>query len=250
MGIVSAVDNMRLRDLAAVRGSSLAPSGSSFAAALQGARDALPTTDLDEIFTRAAERYQVPASLLKAVAKAESGFDPQAVSPAGAQGVMQLMPATAAGLGVLNPFDPEQNIMGGAQYLSGLLARYDGDVTLTLAAYNAGSGNVKKYGGVPPFPETQGYIKKVLGYMGQELTAPAVPGVGVGMPDVSGLSGSTFGFSGLAALSGALLNLSEGENVTPEAYQELVLRWKTELDMHAFAQLVGGFGEPEEDSIF
>lgn len=248
--MLSSVDNMRLRDLVAVRGSSVAPSGSSFAAALQSAQGRLPETDLDEIFQRAAERYQVPVNLLKAVAKAESGFNPNAVSPAGAQGVMQLMPATAAGLGVLDSFDPEQNIMGGAHYLSGMLERYHGDVRLTLAAYNAGSGNVSKYGGVPPFPETQNYIKKVLGYMGQELSAPAISDVGAGMPDVSQMGGVSFGLVGLTALSGALLDMAQGEDMPPEAYQELVLRWKTELDMQAMAQLVGGFGEAEPDSIF
>ncbi len=250
MRLISAIDNMRLRDLAAVRGSSQAPSGSSFAAALQSARGRLPETDLDEIFQRAAERYQVPVNLLKAVAKAESGFNPDAVSPAGAQGVMQLMPATAAGLGVLDSFDPEQNIMGGAKYLAGMLNRYHGDVTLTLAAYNAGSGNVQKYGGVPPFPETQGYINKVLGYMGQELSAPSVSGTGAGVPNVSGLGSAAFGLGGLAALSGALLDMAQGEDMSPEAYRELVLRWKTELDMQSIAQLVGGFGETESDSIF
>ena len=248
--MIGAIDNMRMRDLAAVRGSSLAPSGSSFAVAIQSAQGRFPATDLDEIFQRAAERYQVPVNLLKAVAKAESGFNPNAVSPAGAEGVMQLMPATAAGLGVINSFDPEQNIMGGAHYLSGMLKRYDGDVTLTLAAYNAGSGNVKKYGGVPPFPETQNYIKKVLGYMGQELTVPAISGVSAGVPEVSELGGVSFGLTGLSALSGALLNMVEGENMAPEAYQELVLRWKTELDIQAFAQLVSGFGETEPDGIF
>ncbi|MBP1758964.1 MAG: lytic transglycosylase protein [Firmicutes bacterium] len=248
--MISATDNIRLRDLAAVRGSGQAPSGSSFAAAIQSAGARLPATDMDEIFQRAAERYQIPVNLLKAVAKAESGFNPSAVSAAGAQGVMQLMPATAAGLGVLNPLDPEQNIMGGAHYLSGMLQRYDGDVTLALAAYNAGSGNVQKYGGIPPFPETQNYIKKVMGYMGQDLNVPTVSGFSAGTTDFSGLTGASFGLSGLAALSGALLNMAQGEDMTPEAYQELVLRWKSELDMHAFAQLVGGFGETEDDSIF
>lgn len=245
--MINATETIRLRDLAAVRGSSLAPSGSSFAAALQGARCSLPPTDLDDIFTRAAERYQVPVNLLKAVAKAESGFNPNAVSPAGAQGVMQLMPATAAGLGVADSFDPEQNIMGGAQYLSGLLARYDGDVTLTLAAYNAGSGNVKKYGGVPPFPETRNYIQKVLGYLGQDLTAPTVSGGGTQGYTAPG--DGLFGGAELSALTNILLGLGQGEAMDPAAYQELVLRWKTELDLRTFAQLVGGFGEPEKESF-
>lgn len=129
-------------------------------------------TELDEIFAKAAETYDVPEELLKAVAKAESGFNPNAVSKCGAMGVMQLMPATAKSLGVVDAYDPEQNIMGGANYISQKLKAYDGDITLALAAYNAGSGNVAKYGGVPPFAETQNYIKKILGYMGEDIELP------------------------------------------------------------------------------
>ncbi len=129
-------------------------------------------TELDEIFAKAAETYDVPEELLKAVAKAESGFNPNAVSKCGAMGVMQLMPATAKALGVVDAYDPEQNIMGGANYISQKLKAYDGDITLALAAYNAGSGNVAKYGGVPPFAETQNYIKKILGYMGEDIELP------------------------------------------------------------------------------
>lgn len=121
--------------------------------------------EMNRIFEAASEKYQVPIALLKAVAKAESDFNPKEVSSSGAMGVMQLMPETAKGLGVSDPFDVEQNIMGGAKYLADKLAMYDGNVELALAAYNAGSGNVKKYGGVPPFTETQNYIKKVLAYM-------------------------------------------------------------------------------------
>ncbi|MFW5670229.1 MAG: lytic transglycosylase domain-containing protein [Acetivibrio ethanolgignens] len=121
--------------------------------------------EMNRIFGAAAEKYQVPVALLKAVAKAESNFSPNEVSSSGAMGVMQLMPETAKGLGVSDPFDVEQNIMGGAKYLADKLAMYDGNVELALAAYNAGSGNVKKYGGIPPFTETQTYIKKVLAYM-------------------------------------------------------------------------------------
>lgn len=131
-------------------------------------------TPMDDIFNRASEKYQVPVNLLKAVAKTESNFDPNAVSCCGAVGVMQLMPSTAAGLGVTDPKDPEQNIMGGAKYLSQMLDRYDGDIKLCLAAYNAGAGNVAKYGGVPPFKETQAYVQRVMKYMGEDIETPSV----------------------------------------------------------------------------
>lgn len=143
----------------------------SFSNAFQNAVSNLQTTNLDQIFEKAAADYHVPVGLLKAVAKAESNFNPLAESGAGAQGIMQLMPATARSLGVTNSFDPEQNIMGGAKYLSQMLDRYDGNQVLALAAYNAGPGNVKKYNGVPPFQETQRYITKVLGYAGSSITA-------------------------------------------------------------------------------
>lgn len=123
---------------------------------------------MDAIFEEAAQRYQVPVALLKAVGKVESDFNPKAVSSAGAQGVMQLMPGTAKDLGVTDPFDARSNIMGGAKYLAQKLKKYDGDIDLTLAAYNAGSGTVAKYGGVPSF--TRKYIAKVKSYMGQDLT--------------------------------------------------------------------------------
>lgn len=126
--------------------------------------------NLDNIFEMAAEKYNVSVDLLKAVAKAESGFNPNAESHAGAQGIMQLMPATARSLGVTNSFDPEQNIMGGAKYLSQMLDKFDGDTELSLAAYNAGPGNVLKYDGIPPFKETQNYVAKVMGYSGQQLS--------------------------------------------------------------------------------
>ncbi len=137
-----------------------------FQKAVEATGNASPKNSLDEIFERASAQYHVPQSLLKAVAKVESGFDADAVSRCGAQGIMQLMPGTAASLGVENALDPEQNIMGGAKYLSQLLERYGGNPTLALAAYNAGSGNVAKYGGVPPFAETQKYVSLVMNYAG------------------------------------------------------------------------------------
>jgi hypothetical protein len=143
------------------------------------------TKSLDSIFSEASEKYKVPVNLLKAIGKQESGFDANAVSRCGAQGIMQLMPATAASLGVTDSFDAEQNIMGGAKYISQLLDKYDGNSSLALAAYNAGSNNVAKYGGIPPFKETQDYVKKVLGYLNQGVdTNNAV--VTIGSPAVSG----------------------------------------------------------------
>ncbi len=120
--------------------------------------------EIDTIIQKASDRFGVNVDLIRSVVKTESNFDADVVSHAGAQGLMQLMPQTAQGLGVENPFDPEQNVMGGTKYLKQMLDRYDGDSKLALAAYNAGPGNVDKYGGVPPFQETQHYVKKVLNF--------------------------------------------------------------------------------------
>ena len=119
----------------------------------------------DQIIRRAADKFKVDSALVKAIIKAESNFNHQAVSRVGAQGLMQLMPATASSLQVEDAFHPEKNIEGGARYLRYLLNNYRGNLTLTLAAYNAGERNVAKYNNnVPPFRETQNYIKRVLSY--------------------------------------------------------------------------------------
>ncbi|AOQ24339.1 Membrane-bound lytic murein transglycosylase F [Moorella thermoacetica] len=119
-------------------------------------------TSLETLISEVAARYGLPASLLKGVVAAESGFNPGAVSPAGAIGLMQLMPATARALGVNNPFDPAANLDGGARYLKQMLDRFQGNIRMALAAYNAGPGAVEHYRGVPPYRETRAYIDKVL----------------------------------------------------------------------------------------
>jgi soluble lytic murein transglycosylase-like protein len=116
----------------------------------------------DGIINRAAARNGLDPALVGAVVRQESGFRADAVSPAGAQGLMQLMPSTARDLGVADPFDPRQNVDGGARLLRSLIDRYDGRLDFALAAYNAGPGAVDRYGGVPPYPETQSYVSAIL----------------------------------------------------------------------------------------
>lgn len=119
------------------------------------------------LIVAAATKYGIDPALLAGVVKQESNFNPNARSGGGAKGLTQLMDATARGLGVTDPYDPQQSLEGGARFLSGLMKQFHGDESLALAAYNAGPGAVQKYGGIPPYQETQRYVPKVLGYASQ-----------------------------------------------------------------------------------
>lgn len=118
----------------------------------------------DAFIREAAQLYQIPEPLIRAVIKQESDFNPYSVSSSGAIGLMQLLPGTAVSMTVADPFDPRQNILGGTRYLRVLANTFNGDLVLTLAAYNAGSGAVIRYGAVPPYDETQNYVRRVLQY--------------------------------------------------------------------------------------
>lgn len=119
-------------------------------------------TKIEELISRVSKKHGVDEKLVNALVKQESGFNPNAKSKVGALGLMQLMPSTAKGLGVTNPMDPEQNLEGGVKYLKSMLNKYNGNIILALAAYNAGPNAVDKYDGVPPYRETQNYVKSIL----------------------------------------------------------------------------------------
>jgi len=161
---------------------------------------------LEDIFQRASAAYGVSTQLLKAVAQHESGFNASAVSSAGAMGIMQLMPGTAAAMGVENPFDAEQNIMGGAKLLSRLLNEYQGDISLALAAYSAGEGNVAKYGGIPPFAETQNYVRDIMAVLNQSDSAGSTTQQSVSQAGDSTLPTATSDNSDTSALQESTLS--------------------------------------------
>lgn len=191
------------------------------------------TVTYADLFNEAATTYGVDVNLLTAIAKQESNFKADAVSSAGAIGIMQLMPATAESLGVSDPYDARENIMGGAKYIRQMLDRYDGDVTLALAAYNAGSGNVAKYGGVPPFTETQNYVAKVTANYENKVEVPdivysspadaenvSVENVANGANSSNGTNSVSSATSGNAA--SAISNASTGNNDANTAYIKML----------------------------
>ena len=166
--VTSAAAAAALNSRESVKNGSSAQSENGFGKALKDKLGA--PAYMEQIFDEASRIYGVSKNLIRAVSKAESSFNPKAVSGAGAMGVMQLMPGTASALGVTDPFNARQNIMGGTKYLKENLERFGGNVDLALAAYNAGPGSVEKYNGIPPYEETQNYVKRVRSYMGDDDT--------------------------------------------------------------------------------
>jgi soluble lytic murein transglycosylase-like protein len=146
----------------AAGGASRVRAGSGARARSPGGSDAERLRRYDAHIREAALLYVLPQEFIRAVMRVESNFYPEAVSHKGAMGLMQLMPATAASMGVLDPFDARQNILGGARFLRVLANNFGGDLVLTIAAYNAGEGAVRRYGGIPPYAETRRYVQRVL----------------------------------------------------------------------------------------
>lgn len=193
------------------------------------------TYNLNDIFREASEKYGISEDLLKAVAYNESRFKSDAISSVGAMGIMQLMPATAKSLGVEDAYDPYQNIMGGAKLLKQLSDMYDGNEKLMLAAYNAGPGNVEKYGGIPPFEETKNYVENVLATLRNGINTD---GIIVSARTYTG--NSIYGDSVLwNSVAG-----STGDKYTYEEYKLLMTYFEQMLDI---IQSMGGNDEQNND---
>ena len=209
---------------------------------------------LENIFAGAAKEFGINENFLKAVAKAESGFDPDAVSGCGAQGIMQLMPFTSESYGVTDPFDAKQNIYAGAQLLSELLDNYNGNATLALAAYNAGSGSVQKYGGVPPYDETVNYINKINDILGGALAGDSktVDGASttdfsdaqnVSAPDIE-IKRSTSGTSAGAGKLIRTISANDDDKLSAELYNVV-----TDNDSDVIKNMEVGQKLPDNDMV-
>jgi soluble lytic murein transglycosylase-like protein len=185
--VMGRIDEIRVllgEPAAPATGGAVAPAGTSatFSAQLASATAATAPAggpvsggSFDDLISASAARNGVDPALLKALIRQESNFDPRAGSAAGAQGLTQLMPGTAASVGVTDPYDPAQSIEGGAKYLRRQLDAFGGDERLALAAYNAGPGAVTRHGGIPPYAETRAYVEHVLGYAAEYRAAGTSP---------------------------------------------------------------------------
>lgn len=166
-GATKAVFGTLVRPKNKVTGVSNAISNTSNVSASSDVKKAYSKQEISDIISKISAKHGVNEKLVRALIKQESGFNPNAVSKVGAAGLMQLMPQTAQGLGVKDIKDPVQNVDGGVRYLKSMMKKYNGNIILALAAYNAGPGAVDKYGGVPPYKETQNYVKNILAnYLG------------------------------------------------------------------------------------
>ena len=172
---VPAVRHSVVRSAGVVSTAQLASTSTGRPARRPGERVRRLLPQLERLIAVVADRHGVDPHLVRAVIEVESGFNPKAVSPKGAAGLMQLMPATAARYQARDPSDPAQNIEAGTRYLRDLLEMFDGDTRLALAGYNAGEGAVKKYGAIPPYPETQNYVPSVLSAWRRNQADPSIP---------------------------------------------------------------------------
>ena len=183
--------------------------------------------EFNEHIEAASAWHGVPVSFVRAVIQTESQFDPRAVSSVGAQGLMQLMPATARRFGVVDPFNPQQNIFGGVRYLRWLLDKFGGNQTLAAAGYNAGENAVVRYGGIPPYRETQGYVRKILGLLnGAGAEVPVVATMASYTPGSAPVGGATVADVDTASARGLAVATRAAAKPQPPKKPRTLYRWK------------------------